>query len=201
MFEFHAALYGLKIAEILALAGDGYRLMPLAGGRCVSEKARAALQRLDRDALFGGKPVVSTEFADAARSGLFLYFSCLDEAHSIAQEIASTTGSYWHGIMHRQEPDFSNAAYWFRRVKQHEIFPALREAAIEILKDRPGSLAAKVRSSRSWDPFGFIDACKEVHRDPDPALEQALQEIQWVEWQLLFDFCCRHAVELNKESE
>ncbi len=63
-------------------------------------------------------------------AGLYLYFSCLDQAHSIAQNIATAEGSFWHGIMHRQEPDAGNASYWFSRVGRHPIFPALhREAA------------------------------------------------------------------------
>ena len=190
VFPFRASDYGSPIAEILALAGDGHRLMPLVGGPCASEKARDMLGRLDAAELFGGKRVVSKEFAEAARSGLFLYLSCLDEAHSIAQEIHTTTGSYWHGIMHRQEPDFSNAAYWFRRVGQHEIFPALREAAIEIAGDGVPELTKKP----TWDPFRFIDACEEVHRRSNAGVEEVLREIQRAEWQLLFDCCWRRAV-------
>ena len=189
-FAFRAKDYGSVIAEILALAGDGHRLMPLVGSACASEKARDKLRRLDTAPLFAPQRVASKDFAEAARGGLFLYFSCLDEAHSIAQEIHTTTGSYWHGIMHRQEPDFSNAAYWFRRVGQHEIFPALREAAIELAGDGVPELTKKP----TWDPFRFIDACEEVHRRPNAAVDQVLREIQRAEWQLLFDYCCRRAV-------
>ncbi len=190
---FGATAYGLVISEILALAGDGQRLMPLAGGPCASEKARDRLRKLDAAALFAGRRVASKEFAEGARGGLFLYLSCLDEAHSIAQEIETPTGSYWHGIMHRQEPDFGNAAYWFRRVGEHEIFPALRQAAIEIAGERLPEIGKKPQ----WDPFRFIDACEEVHKHSNAALEQALREIQRAEWQLLFDYCCRRAVEAS----
>src|SRR6185295_8254979 len=100
-----------------------------------------ALRQLSREELFSGRKIWREDFADATRSGLFLYLSCFDEAHQIAQDLASTTGSYWHGILHRQEPDYSNARYWFHRVGEHEIFPALR-------------------SSPPWDPFWFIDACE-----------------------------------------
>ncbi|HYM11210.1 MAG TPA: hypothetical protein VEU62_10775 [Bryobacterales bacterium] len=184
MLRFHAADYGSTVAEILALADPegtpGHRLLPLAGGACVSEPAR---RRLEQDPL---PPVV--------RCGLFLYLSCLDEAHKIAQEIHSATGSYWHGLMHRQEPDFSNSAYWFRKVGRHEIFPALREAAIEIAGDR----WPEVKTSAAWDPFRFLDACEEAHRRPNAQLEQTLREIQRAEWQLLFDYCAREAA--GKES-
>jgi hypothetical protein len=190
MFPFSSSDYGPAIAEILALAGDGQRVMPLARGRCASAEARDRLRRLDAAALFAPQRVAAADFAEAARGGLFLYFSCLDEAHSIAQDIASTTGSYWHGIMHRQEPDFSNAAYWFRRVRQHEIFPALREAAGELA---PPGAPFRIDASRPWDPFQFIDACEKADRHPDEKLRRLLEEIQRAEWQLLFDFCCRRA--------
>jgi len=171
MPDFRAAEYGPKIAEILGLAGDGHRLLGLVGGPCVSEKAREMVRAAD--------------LAPPVQCGLFLYLSCLDEAHQIAQEIKSATGSYWHGMMHRQEPDFGNAAYWFRRVGRHEIFAALREEAVQILPERFGGA--------KWDPFGFIDACEEVHRRPDRKAERALQEIQRAEWRLLFDYCFRRA--------
>jgi hypothetical protein len=190
MFPFDAAAYGPVIQTLLSLAGGGRRLMPLAGGMCVSEQARQQIGQLETGALFAPRPVADRDFAEAARSGLFLYFSCLDEAHKVAQDIATPTGSYWHGILHRQEPDFSNAAYWFRRVKQHEIFPALREAAIEQGFQR--------QSDRAWDPFRFIDACESVHRKRDEALERTLVEVQLAEWQLLFDYCCRRAVEQGR---
>lgn len=179
MSLFDAARYGPRIGEILALAGDGKRLMPLVGGPCVSAEARDMLQRLDRQALFAESKLHAPEFADAARAGLFLYLSCLQESHSISQGISSTTGSYWHGILHRQEPDFDNARYWFRRVRRHEVLDALRQA----LGD-PG-----------WDPLGFIDDCEQVHRRPDAAREKTLREMQRTEWQLLFDYSCRRAVE------
>ena len=38
--------------------------------------------------------------------GLWLLHDFLDESHSLSQEITTDTGSYWHGIMHRREPDY-----------------------------------------------------------------------------------------------
>ena len=189
MPEFRAGDYGPAIASLLGLAGDGRRRITLRTGPCVSEEARARLKQWKASELFTGRKILSEEMAEAARSGLYLYFACPDEAHEIAQDIASSTGSYWHGILHRQEPDFGNAAYWFRRVGQHEIFPALHDEAAARLPERFGG--------SKWDPFRFIDACEEVHRHPDGALSEALEEIQRAEWQLLFDYCCRRAADLT----
>ncbi len=49
-------------------------------------------------------------------AGLLLLFGCWEQAHQVSQEDDSKEGSYWHGIVHRLEPDNSNAAYWFNRV-------------------------------------------------------------------------------------
>ena len=97
--------YSSEVVAILALDGDGERLMPLAMERCSSEAARERLRAL---------------------SGLYVYFSCFEEAHTLAQDIATAEGSYWHAIVHRQEPDAGNAAYWFRQAGAHPIFPARR---------------------------------------------------------------------------
>ena len=75
-------------------------------------------------------------------AGLYLYLSCWDEAHTVAQAIETAEGSYWHAIVHRQEPDVSNSAYWFRRVGEHPIFPGLRERAA----------AAGMDVGARWDP-------------------------------------------------
>ncbi len=112
-------------------------------------------------------------------AGLYLYFSCLDEAHTLAQAIETPDGSFWHGIMHRQEPDAGNSGYWFRRAGTHPIFPDLRDAA-EALGYAAGP---------AWDPIAFIDACEAARRQPGSDRELLLQKVQLAEWQLLFHHC------------
>ncbi len=172
-----------EVASILALDGNGERLMPLAGGSCSSAEARKRLGAADAHELFPG-----TRAPEAALAGLWLYFSCLDECHEIAQQIGSAEGSFWHGIMHRQEPDAANAGYWFRRVGRHAIFTDLHARAAEIVERFPHS---GIRLASEWDAHQFIDICERARRQAASALEQAALEIQRAEWQLLFDYCAR----------
>ena len=178
---FDLALFGAEVGRILSLDGNGQRLMPLASGLCSSEPARLAIQSQPAGVLF---PVAPSP--QGARAGLFLYFSCLHEAHIEAQELETAEGSFWHGIMHRQEPDASNAAYWFRRVDPHPVFPALRRAAEGILTRFS---QVKFAGGDAWDPFRFIDFCESARGRPGSPEEQAALEIQRAEWQLLFAFC------------
>ena len=155
---FWPAVFGPEVAKILALDQNGQRLMPLASGSCSSEEARRLIQTHSSHDLFPG--AFSPE---GAQAGLFLYFSCLEEAHRVAQDLPTAEGSFWHGIMHRQEPDPENAAYWFRRVGRHAVFSNLRVAAAEILERYPKlDFSAESR----WDPFRFIEFCESARRRP-----------------------------------
>ena len=179
---FDVKTYGEEVASILALDGCGARLMPLAEGRCSSRTAREWLRDTSARHLFTG-----ARAPEAALAGLYLYFSCLDDAHELAQQVSSTEGSFWHGILHRQEPDLGNSTYWFRRVGAHPIFPALASEAAQIAARH----AADISFGPRWDPFGFIDLCEGARRQPGTALETLALEIQRAEWQLLFDYCAR----------
>jgi hypothetical protein len=179
LVRWNPELYGAQVAEILALAENGERLMPLAEGSCCSPEARRRIQA-SKD-LFA-----SARAPRAALAGLYLYFSCREEAHEVAQSDSSVDGSYWHAIVHRQEPDADNASYWFHRVGDHAVFPALLERArfIETAHHDTG-----LGLSKAWDPFAFIQICEQARRQPGSEMERAALEIQRAEWQLLFDYC------------
>ncbi len=176
-------VYGATVADLLALVSHGERLMPLAGGECCSDEARGQIQDSKLDVLFP-----SARAPRGALAGLYLYFSCRDEAHEIAQSDNSAEGSYWHAIVHRQEPDAGNASYWFHRVGEHPVYSALLERTRAVAAAHP---AANLALSGTWDPIAFIGTCERALRQPDSELERAALEIQRAEWQLLFDYCAR----------
>src|SRR6266852_58575 len=86
--KFDPTAYGPAVAAILALDGNAEALTKIdtAGASSLFPNSRAP---------------------QAALSGLYLYFSCIDKAHEVAQSVESSDGAYWHGIVHRQEPDRS----------------------------------------------------------------------------------------------
>jgi hypothetical protein len=112
-------------------------------------------------------------------AGLYLYFSCIDDAHEIAQGVESTEGSFWHAIVHRQEPDAGNASSWFRKVGAHPIFPALCQQAATL----------GINFGGRWDPIAFINLCEEARKKPGSPAEAQAMKVQRTEWQLLFEFC------------
>jgi hypothetical protein len=42
-----------------------------------------------------------------------------DEAHTLVQSDESQTAAWLHGILHIQEGDLDNAAYWYGRARQN----------------------------------------------------------------------------------
>jgi hypothetical protein len=190
--------YGPELTELLALAGES----PLDAGRPVEQVGKRLRSLLDRGQL-AGRPVVDEAAARACLAGLWLLFNELDESHRISQELHSSTGSYWHAIMHRREGDFSNAKYWFRQVGQHTVLGQLSAAVRELTAagDRSGETLPEacraMSSSSTWDPFRFVDLCEAVVRRK-LAAEAWCRRVQQCEWQRLFDDCFRRAVKCDE---
>ena len=180
---FDAASYGDQVARLLALDGNGNRLIPLVASGPSSDEAYRQLKVATGTDLFQRAAA-----PNGALAGLWLYFSCFEESHQVAQDDTSAEGSFWHAILHRQEPDSGNSAYWFRRVGSHPVFPGLVHATAETIKRYP---EAEFRPSLKWDPFGFILFCERARKQPGSPSEHAALEIQRAEWQLLFDYCAR----------
>ncbi len=186
--DFRPEEYGLAVAELLETELP-YLLVP---ARPQAE-LRDTLAALDHAALFADAPIVDRDMADACLSGLWLRFDFLDESHTISQGILSSTGSFWHGIMHRREPDWSNAKYWFRRVGDHDVFGDLLSAARVIAEDGDNAELKSLAAASAWDPFAFVDLCQAATQTGG-AFDALCRRIQTAEWELLFDWCYRRAV-------
>jgi hypothetical protein len=116
----------------------------------------------------------------ATQAGLLLWNDDLDGCHAIAQELSDEFGAYLHGIMHRREPDYGNAKYWFRRVGEPSLFPQLRAAALELLGDEKGldQFRKPLQSRKTWDPFQMVDWCESAKDERDVSFLRAVQAIE-----------------------
>lgn len=136
---------------------------------------RSRLESLSVDKAFAHTRVVDAECARCCLSAIWLLHDFLDESHTISQGIETVEGSFWHGIMHRREGDFSNAKYWFRKVGTHPVYELL------------------ATETADWDPFDFVDACQSALPSGGVDADRCRQ-LQQREWELLFDFCYRQAL-------
>jgi hypothetical protein len=65
---------------------------------------------------------------DEARALWLVQAGRWEEAHAIAQDIHTPTGSWIHALLHLIEGDENNARYWFARAGQPPVAPAGVEA-------------------------------------------------------------------------
>jgi hypothetical protein len=134
---------------------------------------------------------ISAEMQPLLRSAALLWHDHLDESHTISQDIETRDGSWLHGIMHRREPDYGNAKYWFRRVGEHMAFPRLAERVTALLKD-DRKLCERLIADRNWQSFAFIDECERAEQGKDVTLNATLRQIQAAEFDTLVEHILSH---------
>lgn len=194
--------YSSTIANIVQKLETRDPLPPLAPSEEWDTQLTNRISEISLEMLFDGQSIEDSTMGDAVQSGLLIWNDALDASHTISQAIESKTGSYWHGIMHRREPDYSNAKYWFGRVGVHPTFPALRERALRLLQgsstesEALAGYAEAIKNTEDWDAFRFVDWCQAADgdRSTPEAVKTFLQTVQVEEIKLLLNYSYQQAL-------
>jgi len=173
--------------------------VPMLGPQCRPGTMAEAdlLRRLES---FFGESKTPEHVRSLLRSAALLWHDHLDASHNISQGIDTRDGSWLHGIMHRREPDYGNAKYWFHRVGQHPAFAKLTERARSVAasrqsaadKDSDGGSLPRSRYE-DWDPFAFIDECEAAEQGNDAETVAALRQRQAAEFDVLVEHILQSA--------
>ncbi len=133
-------------------------------------------------------------------SGLLLLWDFLDDSHEISQTMegkgSPRTADYWHGIMHRREPDAGNASYWFRRVGSHPAFDHLGFQLLTWMSELKASsemlqlAESRLLKGKSLDPFALIELSTAALRNPESVADQTLRMVQNLEILNLLAWSC-----------
>lgn len=112
-----------------------------------------------------------TDGREAIRALALLWHDHHDAAHSLVQDASGGVGAYIHGMLHRREPDFWNAKYWFRRVLGLPFLAPL------------GAKVALIGGADSLAPNGVFDASRFVDAVEAGTLDsETLKRVQVAEF-------------------
>ena len=188
--DFDPTKYGPEVARILAMDRNGQRCAPLVCGPCTSAGGAAGFGGAEAGGIVPG----SARCRRRRWRGCGCIFRVSKRRINLIDDPKTHEGEFWHAILHRQEPDPGNAAYWFRRVGQHAVYPEVGgggEGNFEAVSGRRVSASGSGIRSPSCS-FASGRGCSRGRRRNSAAME-----IQRAEWQLLFDYSARRAVKLR----
>jgi hypothetical protein len=175
------------LALALSNAAVTDRFPPL--GPCVPEIELSCLQTAIRAALESRQ--LGALVDRCVESGLLLLWDFLDESHQLSQTMEGVgsprTADYWHGIMHRREPDAGNASYWFRRVGRHPAFESLGQNLIGWMSELGATSAqrnlvrTRIVTAGTFDPFAMIQMTEKAMLSPDSDEDVTCRMVQFLE--------------------
>ena len=135
--------------------------------------------------------VLSDNDRRCLEAGMLLLWDHLDESHEISQTMegrgSPRTADYWHGIMHRREPDAGNASYWFQRVGRHPAFDSLSVGLEGWMTELGASeqlrhcARQRLLSDDGFDPFAMIELSQTALESPGSPEDHTLRMVQYLE--------------------
>lgn len=142
-------------------------------------------------------------FGLAVKAGLHLWNESIHRSHILSQDILNSTGSYWHGILHRMEGDYDNAKYWFDRVGVHPVHSRLQSVKTDLISAGDWETVSshdlrvglhQLYVQRTWDSRLFVDLVQgTVTSGREARLEKMLTALQKQEIIMLLEFSYRNA--------
>lgn len=141
-------------------------------------------------AALGADLGLGAETVERLRAAALLYHDHHNEAHDLVQDMTDREGALIHALVHRREPDFWNAKYWFRRVGDHPIYRLLGEQLAGLDGHASATSVARTLSlTGTVDPLALTDACETVMRtDGDDPVVRFLRKVQEAEFRRLIGY-------------
>lgn len=168
------------------------------------------IDKTETTALFSNHTLTSPLHGHLVRNALYQKNDDLNDAHQICQDIdpqkLSAETSYWHGIIHRREPDFKNARSWFSRTQHltantdlYQAIYGLLQRAIQLpeygdARETALQFLRHLQTHGTWDVLYFLDLCETCHNTPDASLQKLLVDIQDIEFHTLFHWTFQKAI-------
>lgn len=133
---------------------------------------------------------VPKEVAELIRALLLLWNDHHNPAHEIVQERETPDGNLIHAILHRREPDYGNARYWFHRVGVHPCYEELAKRVETFLaSDAQSSDLGELVKDGQWNPEAFVTTCQREASQANRVTQRvALQKIQEIETRVLLHY-------------
>lgn len=123
----------------------------------------------------------SSDIPDIVWAGLLLANGEDEASHRVSQSFEGESDfDYWHGLMHRREPDYGNASYWFRRVGQHPAFDDL-PTAIKRIFATINDVSVPPFAEETWSAADAIEYFHRAADQPGSELERHARLIQQAE--------------------
>ena len=167
------------------------------------------LDRVNPETLISGS-AASSDNQTLLQAALHLYNDDLDASHSICQSFdrECAPASFWHGLIHRREPDFRNAKGWFGRSEKWEGLLQIRDGVQDVLerillmpeygtsRDTAFALKRHLDAEGVWDSAHFVDMVEanQEREEIDEMEGLFLREIQEAEMISALDWSHRCAI-------